>query len=68
MVQCGFTDFLNKGTLETVKRIHWLSDGSAIILVVKTAMNSGETWSTTTMELVCQKKPSGECSDGYHGL
>ena len=43
MVQCGFTDFLNKGTLETVKRIHWLSDGGAIILVVKAATNSGET-------------------------
>ena len=43
MVKCGFTDFLNKGTLETVKRIHWLSDEGAIILVVKTATNSGET-------------------------
>jgi len=43
MVQYGFTDFLNKDTLQTVKRIHWLNDGGAIILVVKAAVNSGET-------------------------
>ena len=45
-----------------------MSSGAAIFLVVKAATKSGESWSTVTMELVCQKKPSEECSDGYHGL
>ena len=46
-----------------------MSNGcAAISLVTKAATNSGKNGSTASMELVCQKKPSEECSDGYHGL
>ena len=44
-----------------------MNDGGAPILVVKAATNSGKTC-IETMELVCKKKWSEECSDGCHGL